>query len=318
MSEKICGIVGSDEIYMRRLMSAMNSNDGFMLRTQIFTDVDALHRYIEEHSIDILVVDDGINIGKIPVNSIIYLVGEKSCEKNQIYKFQSVNNIIKQIMEISGEGSGEVSDLNIIGIYSPAESNEKTLTALLVARFYGREHKTLYINFEEFSGLINELPPHNYDLSDVAYMYRDSRNILEQKLAQIIVKDIYFDYIAAVECPTDISFISTWQWLEIVKFVAEKCNYDYVVIDAGSLMQNPWQIIQACSVVYVPVNNNLILQNKIKAFEKYLILIGKENLMNKIKYIELPVTFLKEGESIMKQLDGTEISERVVKEISDR
>lgn len=318
MSEKICGIVGNDETYMRRLMSAMNSNDELMLRTQIFTDMDALHRYIGEHSVDVLIVDGGVEPGKITAGTIIYLVEEESREDNRIYKFQSVNHIIRQIMEITGGTGRSSSGCNIIGIYSPAGSNEKTLTALATARFYGKDYKTLYINFEEFSGLLKELPPHNYDLSDVAYMYRDRQSMLEQKLSEIIVKGMYFDYIASVECPTDISFISTWQWLEIVQFVARKCDYEYVVIDAGSLMLNPWQIIQTCKVVYVPVNDNVISQNKVKAFEKYLILIGKENLMNKIKYIELPETFLDSEGSIIRQLEGTQINEKVVQELSDR
>lgn len=318
MSEKVCGIVGTDETYLRRLMSAMNSNQELMLRTQMFTDVEVLYRYQEEHYLDVLIVDSNVKLKKLDIDTIIYLTEEVSADVDKIYKFQSVNAMIKQIMAISGEKKAVCTDMSIIGIYSPVCDKNKLLTALSVARLYGRNKKTLYVNFEEFSGLTKELPAQSQDLSDVAYMYRDRVELVEQKLSEIVVKGMYFDYVAPVQCPTDISFVSTWQWLEIAKCVAKKGNYEVLVIDAGNLMQNPWQIIQLCNVVYMPKGQDVIIQNKIKAFERYLILIGKEILMQKLCYLDLPGLELSEDTGLIEQLIHSDLYEKVVVAVNER
>lgn len=317
MGEKICGIIGYDEIYMKRLVSAMNSNEELMLRTLNFTDLEALKRYLGEHTMDVLIVDGDYDIEGLEVNFQIFLTEDISDNPNKIYKFQSVNSIIKQIIQVLGREEHEALAVKIVGVFSPVCSDSKTLTALSVAKYYGKDYRTLYINFDEFSGLTKELPPQSCDLSDVAYWYRENKSRLEGKLSEAVVKGLFFDYIAAVECPSDISFISTWQWLEIVRFVAEKCDYEIVIIDAGNLMQNPWQIIQLCNKVLIPLGKSIISDYKIKDFEKYLILIGKENLMRKIKYLEYQEVNLKQEDSILSQLENTRLYERAVQELSD-
>ncbi len=313
MGEKICGIIGDDETYLRRLMGAMNSYENFAFRIQIYTDIEALYKYLENHSMDILVADKRMEIAKKGMQAIgrvIWLTDEPGDDENGIYKYQAVGQVINRIIALSGNlcAGGSV---RFIGVYSPVCGCGKTCLSLALAKFYGKNKKTLYMNFEQFSGLIRELPPNSQDLSDVAYMYRSGEQALLQCLDSAIIRGEFFDYIAPVECVSDIEFITTSQWLDMVSFIGNSQGYDIVVIDGGNAIKEPWQLVQLCSLIYMPQRQDLMAKNKVRAFEKYLIAIGKEALLERVVAVELEPEEIGGNGSMIAALEGTRLWQKV-------
>lgn len=307
MGEKVCAIIGDDELYLRRLMNAMNACGEFCYRTMIYTDVAALNRYLENHGMDVLIADGNIdtaNINTQRAGCFIQLCEEEQEPEGCIYKYQAAGQVIRKISCMAGPVMGG-GTAKLIGVYSPVCGCGKTCFSLVLAKLYGQSKKTLYINLEQFSGLLAELPPTDKDMSDVAYMYRLGEQEALKCLDKAIVCREAFDYIAPVECASDIEFITTSQWLDMIRFIGDGRGYDIVVIDVGNAIKEPWQFTQACNTIYMPQRKDSLSQNKVRAFEKYLIEMGKEQLLERVVPFVVEPEEIDIGSSLLDALENT-------------
>ena len=102
----------------------------------------------------------------------------------EIYKFQSGDDIIREVMaaysEIPGIRPNTAGAMGqsrrIIGVYSPIGRCGKTCLALAIGQILAKEEKVLFVTldtFTGFTGLLNER--WKRDLSDLIYYYKQDR-----------------------------------------------------------------------------------------------------------------------------------------------
>ena len=77
-----------------------------------------------------------------------------------INKYQSPEMVVQEMLNVIADGSGwkdyrEAPDTEVkmIGIYSPVKRCLQTSFALSLGQLLAKEHKTMYLNFEMYSGL---------------------------------------------------------------------------------------------------------------------------------------------------------------------
>ena len=281
MADKVFGIIGKDVNYNRRLMNAFNAKRGLGVKMQLFTDCEALYRYIDVHHMDVLLFDKGINIDKSKLSGVPSVLSiDEGPKEDGIYKFQSFEETLAQIFAKSGSIKNSLADKGcnavINCVYSPVSASGKTIFSLALARWYAGKGRTLYINFEEFAGLDRVLNQERDGLSEAAYYYRNNPLQLKEHLSEIIANGQYFDYIPTVKCAEDITFVPVEQWIDIINYIGTECGYRTIVIDAGSGLKEQWQLFSASERVFMPIKNDSVSRSKLEAFERYLRSSGKE------------------------------------------
>ena len=206
-----------------------------------------------------------------------------------VYKYQSSDKIVKEIMGNIGGVERSSNDINIVGVYSLGDAQDRTYLSLSLAKTYAQQKRTLYINLDEFSGLGEILPDQaDMTLSDALYEYRSKKGNVCSSIVSGICSIGGLDYIPPVSCAEDIAYVEVEEMMDFIKQIGEAGSYDVVVLDISSGIKHGWKLLEACSSIYMPQGNDYYTRKKIKDFEVYFISRGMEVMLNNVMKIEIP------------------------------
>lgn len=210
--------------YAILFMEYVNSKIEFPLEVQVFTELGAIKKYIEEHEVDIFLVNIDIKLEQIElsqVKHIVYLTEdaqEESIEKLILYKFQSIEKIktyLLQIYSIDGEVriDRKSKTLELIGVCSSFGGSGKTIFSIAYGQAVSKSKNCLYIGLEMTKSF--EGKEKGGTFSELLY-YIKQRGDLESVLIRLTNK------------MGDLSYISSSDYFEDL-FAAEKQDIDYLI-----------------------------------------------------------------------------------------
>lgn len=298
--EQVCVIYDNDEQYGRRLMSSISKRKNLSFGIQLFTEEKELYSYLDKNEPEVVVVSeqDYSNELEKKYNGKVLVLTESEAgsvdeisstlhETVLVYKFQPVDNILREIIHCTG-GFKECGEAELIGVFSPVYEPLRSGFALCLARTLSESCRTLYVNLEEFSGL-EELLPQNEEetFSDALYDYRKHGKITEQ-IKKVICTHNGVDYIPPIQYAQDISCIETEETADFISALAKVCGYQKVVADISSAVREQWKMILKCTNIYMPVKEDYLSLRKLEGFEKYLLMSGMEHIWNHIKKVNIP------------------------------
>lgn len=300
--KKICVIYDSDEQYGKRLMSTFSHKKSLPFGIQLFTREEELSAYLDKNIPDLMVVSESCctyEWGRKCDGRVLVLTEEEGKlsktvkarfkEVKSVYKYQSTDTILREVIRYTGQQEEENCDIELVGVFSPAQEPLRTNFALSLAKVLSESQKTLYVNLEEFSGLEEVLPEcGGENFSDVMYYFRQAGGKITEQMKAVIGTSAGVDYIPPVQYAQDLSFLETAQIADFISSLAEECGYKKVILEISSAVREQWKLILKCSKVYMPVKEDYLSQKKIMGFEKYLLLSGMEYLWNHIEKISLP------------------------------
>lgn len=274
--------------------------DSFDIR--VFTDVEALLSYYEDNHIDILLIANSFmsnEIEELDINTLIILsegdILKKYASLPIIYKYQSSEKIISEILSFYADTVKEADNyyynhgIRIIGVYSPVRRSGKTSMALSLGQLLARNKKVLYLNMEEFSGLQGVLDA-NYkgDLLDIIFYQRQKNGSLRYKLQGMTCRINDLDYITPAFFSEELRNVKGAEWLEFIDMIDSQTDYEVLILDMGETVNGLINIMEKCSVIYMPKKNDFFSQGKILQFEEYMKSISKEWLLDKITKVDIP------------------------------
>lgn len=289
--ERICAILDADADYATRLMDAVRHRRGCVYQTAVFTKQDELLKYLEDNTPEVLVVSEDMVTSEVRsayTGRCVVLTEEE--QKEGICRYQSAVRIVNEIvkdMPFTGSTSAE-KEAEIVGIYSPINCAGKTSLSLAIAKAYERAGKNVvYMNLEEFSGLSEILPEQKgSNLSDFVYRYKKAPAFLEGEFEHMLCMRAGVYYIPPVRCAEDISFVSPEEWGEVFHMLAR--SFEVIVADISGAVKRPWQLLEFCTRVLLPVKEDYISSKKINAFKVFLLEMGKEDLGRELEEVILP------------------------------
>ncbi|MCM1466906.1 MAG: hypothetical protein NC086_02065 [Alistipes sp.] len=295
-----------DEQYAYRLMNYMKGRAGVPYEIMVFTDRGSLDDFLKSNEAEVLITNNEEVIREVPRGKIHYIlklseeelagsVGE-STEYHPIFKYQSTEAIIREMLSYcAGEVYLAVNNLakrtkgKIIGVYSPVGRCYKTTFSLAIANVLGKSGNVLYINLEEYTGLSDSLFQGNRSgLSEVMYMYRRNAAGLRLKLHDHICSMGKFDCILPVECPDDVADILVEEWITFFQYLLDVSEYDYLVIDVGTIVKKPWHFFERMNVVFMPEAEDFVAQKKIGEFYEHMNITGRGILLENVVKILIP------------------------------
>ncbi|SEA13718.1 hypothetical protein SAMN05216349_105101 [Oribacterium sp. KHPX15] len=246
---------------------------------------------------------------QIPAKSIIKLSetpveagdadGQRNdpAEKYRIYKYQSGENILREIMTVYGqkksdskrEYSGRRSKLYLI--YSPVGRSGKTRFALALTKVLQKDMKPLYVTLEEVSS--QKMPDEDImcrgTLSEAMYFYKEGK-LTGNRLQELIVHDKQMDSILPVRTPEDITTLSPQEIAGFIEHLRTVSGRDAIILDTDSILSRVEGMLPLCDWTFMPVTDDIKANSKITQLENYLSKNLAPEALSHISKIVVPET----------------------------
>lgn len=304
MDKRILAIFDGEESYAYRLMDFISEREKIPFEIHVFTKQDSFFSYAQEEEIECLLISENAYQEKIETLKIphIIILSEGGGNLNRalchINKYQSCENILKEVMTYYAEAAaspGKVmrttnKKMHIIGIYTPVTRCLQTTFSLTLGQMLARKHKTLYLNFEAYSGLSRMLSREfKNNISDLTYYFSCAREKLFYQLESMVESVGGLDFIPPAEIYQSLQDIRGTQWIDLFQEIEKISDYEYLILDLSDCLMDLWTILQNCDVVYTIVRDDALALAKVEQYEKALESMKYEDITAKTKKWNLPI-----------------------------
>lgn len=322
MTEKYFVIYDSDEVYGKRLQQFLYERESNYFEIIAFSERKELEEKYNtgtKRKPEILLVaensfyEDIIKVGA----KHIFILNETGLKKYPQYtnfsKYQAANVLFQQILLEYAEKEQDFvprfygnKKAKLIGVYTPITRCLQTGFSFALAQSFGKRGKTLYMNFEQYSGF-SKLFQKGYlkDLSDLVYYFSYSKDKFLYWLEGVVEHFGDIDYVPPVLTAVSLTEVKGNVWFDMFDILSKDGGYDYIVLDLNENVQGIFQILNLCQVVYTITRNDVISNAKICQFKEVLEESRFESVKKKIKYLELPGFSL--GEAGFKEMLHSEL-----------
>lgn len=227
------------------------------------------------YKIDILIINESLikeSEATRYVKTVISLSETENTndlEARRLYKYQNgqaIYNAISKIYTTVNKNAILGQDnytTKVITFFSPIGGiGTSTISVALASKLTKEGKKVICINMEQISsmGVFFDVRKNQKNLSDLLYSSDSEDKLNEELLGEVINKDqnnIY--YINPVNSILDFEELNGQEIVNIIKAIKEKLDFDYIIIDLGSKIDNL---------------SNVVLENSDKA----MLLIGQGNI----------------------------------------
>ena len=303
MDVKVLAICDTEKQYAIKLMEAFCEKKNLGFQVHAFSNVAELEQFVKRSPLEILLIPgklmsekfQRLNIGKIILLSDGEVYEEFS-DYESIYKYQSAEHILKEILCYYAEYAKPVTGINyrkkefeVYGVYSPIGRCGKSALARALAGIFGRKRKTLLLDLQSFSAYPEQLGEEElWDLADMIYFLRQGKKTFLYKLGSIVQSEKNFDYILPMKAPADLRSVTLAEWTELLEKLSADSDYQVIVLDFGNEVCGLFGLLSQCTKVYTPMLSDSDSKRKMWNFEKILKVENFEKVLESICKISIP------------------------------
>lgn len=312
MRQKIFAICDTEEAYALRLTEYMLEKIRLPYALHLFTKVEELQKFVQEEEVEILLIAENAlkmlreEYIRQQVAKLFVLQEEDAARQEEtdekdgiscISKFQSPEKIVTLLYESIAELSdwkqkttAQDTGVKLIGIYSPVKRCLQTSFALTMGQILAKEHKTLYFNFENYSGFGQMLQKEfSMDMTDLMYYFRCAKDKLFLRLPSVIQNMNGLDYVPPTRYRTEKGEITGIQWLELCRNIAAIGQYEYIILDLDDSMEGLFDLLQNCARIYTITKDDRFATAKMNQYEQILKFYELEEIADKTVKCKFPV-----------------------------
>ena len=301
MKQGVLVIYDKDTLYACQLMEYLNQKQDFILTARVFTNLISLRDYLEENTVDLLLLGEEIDVDMVPkgqVNHIVILT-EKSMvreegEYSYLYKFQSMENLVKELLVCYGVPQIKIGfqllsvekKVCLIGVFSPFGGGGKTLFSLAAGQALA-EHKVLYIGMEPISSF-EEKNNIRGNLSDIFYWVKERKKGCLAGITLMAEKNGGLDCIFSPDYFEDLNSMTGEDMEFFIHEISQNNAYEYVIFDIGYWNSNTFSFLEKMDFIYMPDFLNRSFLEKEQSLLHTMKLLGKETVYQNIKQVKIP------------------------------
>lgn len=304
MNKKILAILDREERFAKGLTEYLMSKENLPFRIHMFTDINRFYEYNANQEIECLLIAQNMYSEEIKKTNIphIIVLGENGVildsTLHHINKYQSVEMIYKQILSYYSEASNESMSilrtserrLKVIAIYTPIGRCLQTTFAITLGQILAKEYKTLYLNFERYSGLANLLKKEfSSDIADLMYYFECAKEKLSVRIETLVDKMGDLEFIPPVNLFGNLCGIKGSEWIDLFREMEKCTEYEYLILDLSDGIPELCEVLKDADVVYTLTKQDRIALSKMRQYENILQGYEYEDILNKTKKISLPV-----------------------------
>ena len=304
MRKKILAVCDSEQDYAYHFLdylSRFETEESFPFEVQVFTEASALKEFGEQNEIAILLIAQSLHLMEEnwKADHILVLAEEREgpCEEPWIEKYQSVETILRKVLEIAADyellppavrGGGNA--VKVIGVYSPVGRCLQTTFSFTLGQLLARKYRVLYLNFECYSGLWQMLRQEfQTDLSDLVYFLHNRDGRFPYRLEGMTQKINGLEYIPPVFSCLDLQRVEGEEWLKLMTELEEMGSYEYVILDLSEAIQGLFELLRRCVRVYTIVRDDGFAIAKQEHYESLLRCLNCEDILEKTRKCRLPL-----------------------------
>ncbi len=304
MDKKILAIFDSEENYAYRLMNFIGEKTNLPFELYVFTNEEKFYSCAKVKDIECLLISESAYKQKVEVLSIPHIIILSESGKNlnkalhHINKYQSSETILHEIMGYYTDKSETVpttirtglKKMQIIGIYTPIGRCLQTTFSVTLGQMLAKKHKTLYLNFETYSGFSQMLrKSFDSDIADLMYYFECAREKLSYRLEGMVETINGLDFIPPVEIYQNLAGIHGSQWIDLFHEVEKASEYEYLILDLTDGIMDLWDVLRSCDRIYTISRDDGLAMAKIEQYERGLESMEYGDLSAKTTKWKLPV-----------------------------
>ena len=216
---------------------------------------------------------------------------EEADGENQVYKYQSGEKIVEDMIRICGPEASENESIykggrkqggKIIGIFSPVHRIGKTTYGLKLGEEMAATENVLYLNLEIYGGIGGHFEEGEQTLADVLYYARQEKGNLGLLLTTVVKHRKNLDYIVPMPVAEDVKSVKAEEWLMLIRRILEQSIYDVIILDLDEGISGVYELLRACTKIYLLYTQDLYGQAKLRQFENEVNLLGYEDILRKL------------------------------------
>lgn len=329
MEKPIMAICDRQAAYTSQLISMFQEKKELPFEIHGFTKNENLQEFCRDHKIALLIIsepDYREELQKKEIDQILVLqegVGTVPEHVATVNKFQPAGMLYREIMRVYGESEKIVpfqgakkGKVQLIGVYSPIHSCMQTTFTLTAGQLLAKRKKTLYLNFECFSGF-ETLFGRNFggNLTDILYYYDCAREKLAYKLESIVQKMGGLYFVPPAGSFEDFRDIREEEWISIITEMAKAGGYETVLLDLTEQVRGLYGLLEICDKVYTMVRDDRMSRAKLAQYELMLEMGPGRKILEKTGKCRLPV--LKTLPRNLEHLNHSELAGYVERQLKE-
>lgn len=297
----IMAVFDEEENYAVKLVDYLNLKEEFPFEAVYFKSIDKMREFSNRQKLDIaLVGEDHIDsILEFMPNEQLIILSKNGVQyeesRKSIYKYQSCENVIREILTMMAESNSgnkmvaRKNNLQIIGFYSPIKRIRQTTSALIMGELLSRKDRTLYLNMESNSGLMDTLHlQFRKDMSDLLYHIQNGKSGIQYLLGGMTEKRNGLDMLPPMMCQLDLISIQKEDWITLFSELEKYSDYKYLILDISDGIQGLYEILRQCSRIYTLIETDETAKAKLMQYEKTLQISQYEDIIVKTRKCSLP------------------------------
>ena len=290
MGSKSLVICDPEEYYAQALAFFIMNRKGIHFEVQVCSEIC----HIQET--DLLLISDFYpeeDRKKVNAKKVFVLSGKVHSTEDMdvIFKYQPGEQILDEILRQCEEvyagnelflTSPQKKNGKVIGVFSPVHRIGKTTYALNLGENLAASSNVLYLNLELYGGVGGHFEKGGQTLEDVLYFTRQEKGNLGFMLTKVVKRKGNLDYILPVPVSEDIKEIRAEEWVFLLKQIMEQSIYETVIMDIDEGIRDVYDLLNNCSEIHVMVDQTPYSQAKMEQFERELMLLGYDEMLQKI------------------------------------
>lgn len=304
MNNKVLAILDREEGYAYGLMEFFEERENLPFRLHVFTSQDRFNAFGMKEEIECLLVSENIYnrcLEEYHIPHIIVLSETGSIVNNTLHhinKYQSCDGIYREVLQYYADHSQDATslvrkstkNLKVIGIYTPIGRCLQTKFSVTLGQLLSRKAKTLYMNFERYSGLSLVLErDFNSDISDLMYYFECAKEKLSYRIDSIVENVGGLDFIPPANIYQNLAGIRGEQWVDLFMEMEKCTEYEYLILDLTDGVPDLWHILRFCDKVYTISRGDTLAMAKIDQYEKTIKDTEYSEVLTKTKKCALPM-----------------------------
>ncbi len=304
MDKRILAIFDSEESYAYRLMEFISGKVNLPFEIYVFTNRNKFFSCTRIKDIECLLISETVyrqEVEDIKIPHIIILSesGENLNKAlHHINKYQSCENILHEVMEYYTDKSDTVpaamrtglKKMKIIGVYTPVGRCLQTTFSLTLGQILAKKYKTLYLNFEVYSGFARMLGRNTEnDISDLMYYFSCAREKLAYRLESMVETVNGLDFVPPAMIYQNLSGVRGGQWLDLFMEIEKTSEYEYLILDLTDGIMDLWDVLRGCDYIYTISREDGLAIAKIEQYEKALESMNYGDITAKTTKWKLPI-----------------------------
>lgn len=255
----------------------------------------------EQEPVSLMVVAESVYSEKLgdlcPARMVILNESGVMKWENHIYidKYQEAEEVYRQLLAIYAE----VADIQLprlkrncktvfVGNFTPVHRSMQTSFALTLGQMLAEKHTTLYLNFEQYTGLEELVPKVQIqDLADLLYFLNSDKAKFRLRMQTMMRHLGNLDYIPPMKSGQNLLYITAGEWLELLSRIEETGEYEYVILDLSEGMQGLFDLLRLCKKIFTMVGDDRIARGKLEQYEHLLALYDYGDVAERTRKVNL-------------------------------